>query len=86
MANSRVQRKANRTKLRAELWSIFNKVAQKNIGKSCLDCWDIFVRKHMDMDRFKSDPMYRQEIFALKQDFKDMIIETIGYKRINSSL
>ena len=69
MANSRAQRKANRAKLKAELWKSFNEIAQANRSKSAVETWKLFVRS-IDMTKFKGDPMYRQEILALKREFE----------------
>ena len=72
MANSRAQRKANRAKLKAELWKSFNEIAQDNKFKNPKETWKLFI-KSIDMFRFKSDPMYRQEILALKREFEGIV-------------
>ena len=74
MANTRAQRKANRAKLNNELWDQLYKSLEEANYKT-RTAWNIFCSKYLDGARFKQDEVYRQELLALKRDFKHIMKE-----------
>jgi len=72
MANSRMQRKANRSNLRATIWENWVKCMNK-YDNDLSGAWKYFTQTYFDIIEFRNNPMYRQEYLIFKSDLVGII-------------